>query len=96
MYHCCYKLHMNISLTPELERLIAEKVDSGLYNTASEVVRDALRRLFEPEEERRRLKAKLNAEIDEAIAELDRGEGVDGERVFAELDRLIESKQTRT
>jgi len=87
---------MNISLTPELERLIAEKVDSGLYNTASEVVRDALRRLFEPEEERRRLKAKLNAEIDEAIAELDRGEGVDGERVFAELDRLIESKQTRT
>ncbi|MGH6971770.1 MAG: type II toxin-antitoxin system ParD family antitoxin, partial [Caulobacteraceae bacterium] len=34
---------MNISLTPELERRIAEKVETGLYNTASEVVREALR-----------------------------------------------------
>ena len=29
---------MNVSLTPELERLVNEKVDSGLYQTASEVV----------------------------------------------------------
>jgi len=84
---------MNISLTPELERRIAEKVESGLYNTASEVVRDALRRMFEPDEERARLKAKLNAEIDEAIAELDRGEGIPGEQVFAELDSLIASRR---
>jgi antitoxin ParD1/3/4 len=37
---------MNVSLTNELESLIAEKVKSGLYNNASEVVRDALRRTF--------------------------------------------------
>jgi antitoxin ParD1/3/4 len=30
-------------LTPELERLVNEKVESGLYKTASEVVREALR-----------------------------------------------------
>jgi antitoxin ParD1/3/4 len=34
---------MPISLTPELENAIKAKVQSGLYNNASEVVRDALR-----------------------------------------------------
>ena len=37
---------MNVSLTDELETVIKEKVESGLYNNASEVVRDALRRAF--------------------------------------------------
>jgi putative addiction module CopG family antidote len=37
---------MNVSLTDELETVIQEKVKSGLYNNASEVVRDALRRAF--------------------------------------------------
>lgn len=36
---------MNVSLTSELERYVREKVDSGLYNSASEVVREALRLL---------------------------------------------------
>ncbi|SDU49749.1 type II toxin-antitoxin system ParD family antitoxin [Desulfobacula phenolica] len=34
---------MHISLTPELEAGIRQKVKSGYYNNASEVVRDALR-----------------------------------------------------
>ena len=37
---------MNVSLTGELEAVIEEKVKSGLYSSASEVVRDALRRAF--------------------------------------------------
>lgn len=37
---------MNVSLTPDLERFVREKVDSGLYNSASEVVREALRLLI--------------------------------------------------
>jgi antitoxin ParD1/3/4 len=37
---------MNVSLTDELEVVIEKKVKSGLYNNASEVVRDALRRAF--------------------------------------------------
>lgn len=36
---------MNVSLTADLERFIREKVASGLYNSASEVVREALRLL---------------------------------------------------
>ncbi len=34
---------MNISLTPELEKVVRERVESGLYNNASEVIREALR-----------------------------------------------------
>jgi putative addiction module CopG family antidote len=41
---------MNISLTPELEKFVAAKVESGLYNNASEVVREGLRLLKEHDE----------------------------------------------
>ena len=36
---------MNLSLTPELEQLIQSKIETGMYTNASEVVRDALRRM---------------------------------------------------
>jgi putative addiction module CopG family antidote len=40
---------MNISLPNELARYVREKVDSGLYSSVSEVVREALRRLSSDE-----------------------------------------------
>ncbi|MGH9742913.1 MAG: type II toxin-antitoxin system ParD family antitoxin [Candidatus Acidiferrum sp.] len=46
---------MNISLTPRLEEMIREKIASGSYNSASEVVREALR-LLEQEDQFRSLK----------------------------------------
>ena len=42
---------MNVSLTPELERSVAERVASGRYRTASEVIRAALRLLEKEEKE---------------------------------------------
>lgn len=45
---------MNVSLTPELEELVNEKVRGGLYQTASEVVREALRLLKQRDDEARR------------------------------------------
>ena len=38
---------MNVNLTPQLEELVRSKVDSGLYTSASEVVREALRLMDE-------------------------------------------------
>jgi len=38
---------MNVSLTPELEQLVSDKVKSGMYQTASEVIREGLRLLNE-------------------------------------------------
>jgi antitoxin ParD1/3/4 len=86
---------MNISLTPELERLILQKVESGRYSTASEVVREALRCLFDAEEDRARLRSRFEDETRPALEALDRGEGLDGEAVFEEMRQLIESKQRR-
>ena len=43
---------LNISLPPELEAQVRKRVDSGLYGSASEVVREALR-LFETYEQLR-------------------------------------------
>ncbi|MEG3617474.1 type II toxin-antitoxin system ParD family antitoxin [Magnetovibrio sp. PR-2] len=40
---------MNLSLTPKLEEFIRDKVDTGMYNNASEVVREALRMMNEHE-----------------------------------------------
>ena len=42
---------MNISLTPELESAVKQKVESGLYNNASEVIREALRMTLKQEQE---------------------------------------------
>jgi antitoxin ParD1/3/4 len=41
---------MNINLTPELEEFVRARVDSGMYNSASEVMREALRLLVEREQ----------------------------------------------
>jgi antitoxin ParD1/3/4 len=62
---------MNISLTPQLEELVKRKVDSGLYVSASEVLREALRLL----EERDRLSALRLEELrTEIMRGLDSGE----------------------
>jgi antitoxin ParD1/3/4 len=64
---------MTIALTPQLEALIAEKIASGRYQSASEVIREALRLLEESE----RLEAiKLTALQRDIQAGLDSGEPV--------------------
>ncbi len=63
---------MNVSLTPELEALIKQKVASGLYHSASEVVRDALRLLEEHDQLRQERLDALRQDIQEGLAS---GEG---------------------
>jgi len=67
---------MNISLTPELEHIVKSKVDSGLYNNASEVIREALRFMLEQERMQALSLELLRAEIDLAWQQADRGEFV--------------------
>ena len=76
---------MNVSLTPELERLVVEKVESGMYTSASEVVREGLRLLQERDELRRARLEELRREIARGVEQADRGELIDGEEVFREL-----------
>ncbi len=68
---------MNISLTPELDQLVKNKVKSGLYNSASEVVREALRLLLSHDEIRNKQLEALQRDVQKGVASLDAGEGVE-------------------
>ena len=82
---------MNVSLTPELEQFVANKVKSGRYTSASEVVREALRLLEEREQLRHLQKHELQKKITDGLDQLARGEGIPGEAVFAELDAELDA-----
>ena len=86
---------MNVSLTPELEKFVVNEVRSGLYQTASEVVRAGLRRLKEEREARlRRLPAtmdELEARLLQSVESLDTGKGLNGEAVFRRLRKRIKA-----
>ena len=65
---------MNVSLTPELERLIHQKVQSGMYSSAREVVQEALHLLNMWDELRQQKLEQLRKDIAIGIAQADRGE----------------------
>jgi len=58
----------NVSLTPELDRFVATKVEAGMYANASEVMRTALRLLERDEREYEEKMAALRAAVDKGIA----------------------------
>ena len=65
---------MNVSLTPQLEKYVKTKIETGLYNSASEVVRDALRLLEEQDRFKEVKLQMLREEIQKGISELDAGQ----------------------
>lgn len=67
---------MHVSLTPELESRVRAKVESGLYNNASEVIREALRFMDTHEDWIHEIKlARLREQINIGLAQLDQGQG---------------------
>jgi antitoxin ParD1/3/4 len=64
---------MNISLTPELEEFITRKVQTGMYQTASEVVREGLRLLHERDELQQNKLDELRKAIAEGIEQANQG-----------------------
>jgi antitoxin ParD1/3/4 len=64
---------MNVSLTPELEKWVQKKVQTGLYGSSSEVVRDALRVLHQFEEERIRKFEDLRSDIQVGLEQFNAG-----------------------
>ncbi len=81
---------MHVSLTPELETRIKAKVESGLYNNASEVVREALRFMDTHEDWIHEVKvARLREQLKVGVEQLDRNEGITIESKEA-LDCLFE------
>lgn len=80
--------------SPDVERLIQDRMIQGGYASEDDVVRDALRaldelRLFLPETAGERISdlEQLRQEIVRGLEPLDRGEGIPAEEVFEELLR---------
>jgi len=76
---------MNVSLTPELEKFVASKVQSGRYQSASEVIREGLRLLDDQDRLRAAQLEEVRGKIQTGLDQLDRGEGISGDKVLAEL-----------
>jgi antitoxin ParD1/3/4 len=85
---------MNVSLTPELEKIVSFKVESGLYNSASEVVREGLRLLQQRDEMREMKLAALREEIQKGVDDLETGRVKDGGEIMAGFkERLLAVKK---
>jgi antitoxin ParD1/3/4 len=72
-----YVFYMNVSLTSEMEQWVQQKVGSGLYTSASEVVREAIRALHAKETQSRAKLANLRDAIQEGIIGLEQQAGLE-------------------
>ena len=74
---------MNVTLTPELERQVEDKVNSGQYADAGEVIREALRNSFKQERD----SEWMRREVALGYAQLEAGETVvvDSKEAFDNL-----------
>ena len=68
---------MELSLTPEDERIIQAKVDSRMYQTAGEVVSEALRRLAREDQDRQAQLDALRRSLQISRDQYDRGEYIE-------------------
>lgn len=85
---------MNVNLDPVFDQFVAELLRSGLYQSQSEVTREALRLLKEQQETKKAQLSSLQNAIVLGSAQADQGEFVKGTDVFARIRRT--SKRPKT
>ncbi len=85
-------MRMTFRVTPELERLIQNRLATGRYGSPNEVVRVALRLLEEHDQLHQAWASELRKRIDTGLDQLEKGEYSDGEQVFDELDRELDKQ----
>lgn len=82
---------MTISLTPELEHLIASKVQSGQYDTASDVIREGLLRLETEDTSPEAHFQELHREITLGVEQADSGavRAFDADAILARVQKKL-------
>lgn len=78
---------MNISLTPPLEDYIKAKIESGMYASASEVIRAGLRALREKD-----LEASIDAGIERGLADSAAGRVMSSDDCFDSIKAKLTRK----
>lgn len=86
---------MNVSLSPELEKFVHQKVESGHYTSASEVVRDGLRLLVARDQLAVAQVAELRRKVEEGLKDVREGRVVDGKTVFAALRKKSRERRKK-
>ena len=87
---------MNVSLTTEMEEWVQQKVGSGLYTSASEVVREALRALHAKETQNRAKLANLRDAIQEGINAFEKHPGLEWTETLSEAVKESGRKRRRS
>jgi antitoxin ParD1/3/4 len=82
---------MNISLTPELEHFVQDKVKSGMYTSASEVIRESLRLLYAHDNIQNQRMKQLNQAIDIGLEQLNAGKKVPAHESYNRMKQKIDS-----
>ena len=90
---------MNVSLGMHWEQFVNEKVESGRYQTASEVLRDGLRLLEQREKAFRRISPQTKVELEEmlevGIKQLNAGKGIPGDVALKDLRQRAAARRAR-
>ena len=86
---------MNVSLTPDLERLVDLKVQTGRYGSASDVVQAALRLMDERDRVQALHQDEIREKIAAGVASLRAGKGVDGDAFMASMDAALAELERR-
>lgn len=76
---------MTISLKPEQEQFLQQKLKSEKYTTVDEILTEAFRLLEERDKQYDEWVKTTQTKLEIGLAQLDRGEGIDGEEVIAQL-----------
>ena len=84
---------MSISLTPELEELIQNQVASGKYSSIEEVIIAGIKLLEEREKIYQGRFEELKREIMVGVEASERGEVIDGEVVFHQLEQKLQQRR---
>ena len=87
---------MNVSLTNEMEQWVQRKVETGLYSSASEVVREALRALYAKETRNSQKIMHLRDAIQEGLVSMQDLEGVDWSAELSEEVKILGRKRRRS
>lgn len=90
---------MNVSLTPELEKFVEKEVQTGMYQSASEVIRAGLRLLKAEKQPKPRFMVTslddLAQKLRVGVRQLDRGEGIPGEVAAKDLRDRAAARRKR-
>jgi antitoxin ParD1/3/4 len=87
---------MNISLTPELEHFVQNKVNSGMYTSASEVIRESLRLLHTHDDLQNQRIQQLNQAIDIGLQQLNAGKKIPAHEIHNRMQQKINTLTKNT